>query len=254
MPSAPLRRSAVCGIRFSRRNMSRTALLLALLLHAAIAVMLGCWWRPQTFVRHADSATSGVGVSFLSEDQSPPESESITSTPVPEPAPPELAAEPTPETPVTAVATAPSVIEASTATAPEKAESPAPKATKKPRVASAPRGGNAGARPGAGGSNSGGTDLGQGGSGFTPPQFRVRYKAPYPMGARALRLEGTVLLSVSVDSGGRVTSARISQSCGHPILDNAALNAVRTWQFVPAQKNGIALAAQVEIPVGFRME
>ncbi len=220
--------------------------------------MSGCWWPPHAIVSHADSATFGVGVSFLFEDNSPPETEFITSTPLPEPAPPDLAAEPIPEAPVTAAATAPSVIESGTATSPENNDRPSAKATKNPRVASVQHRGNAGTRPGAGmganGSNAGETHLGKGGNGFTPPQFRVRYKPPYPEGARALRHQGTVLLTVSVDSKGRVTSARISQSCGHPALDNAALNAVRAWQFAPAQQNGIAIAAQVEIPVGFRLE
>jgi protein TonB len=76
----------------------------------------------------------------------------------------------------------------------------------------------------------------------------------YPPAARAQRIEGTVLLLVTVDSAGRVTDASISQSSGHAILDRAALAAVRAWRFEPARQGGAPVIAQVELPVRFQME
>lgn len=99
-----------------------------------------------------------------------------------------------------------------------------------------------------------GTGQGGGGLGFVPPQCRLRSKPPYPATARAQRLEGTVLLLVSLDARGRVTSVALQQTCGHGILDQAALKAVRSWIFEPARQNGAAIAAQVKIPVRFRFE
>lgn len=95
---------------------------------------------------------------------------------------------------------------------------------------------------------------GGGGSGCVPPQFRIRYKPAYPAEARAQRLEGIVLLLVSVDANGRVTDASVCRGCGHTMLDRAALDAVRSWRFEPARQNGNAVSAQVEIPVRFRFE
>ncbi len=79
----------------------------------------------------------------------------------------------------------------------------------------------------------------------------MRYKPPYPEEARAQRIEGVVMLLVGVDASGRVTNARLSQSCGHEILDRAALTAIRSWKFVPAQQSGQAVAATVEVPIRF---
>ncbi len=90
-------------------------------------------------------------------------------------------------------------------------------------------------------------------AGYVPPQFRLRYKPPYPPEARAQRWEGTVLLLVSVDAAGRVTRAAVRHSCGHPVLDRSALDSVRTWRFEPARQNGLTTAAEVEVPVRFSL-
>ena len=95
---------------------------------------------------------------------------------------------------------------------------------------------------------------GNGSAGYMPPQFRLRYKPPYPLEARARHLEGVVLLLVSVDVTGCVTNTRLLSSCGHALLDRAALTTVTSWRFEPARQNGVAVAAQVEVPVRFRFE
>ena len=95
---------------------------------------------------------------------------------------------------------------------------------------------------------------GHGSAGYSPPQFRFRYKPNYPEEARAQRLEGTVLLLVSINAAGRVTSANILSGCGYGVLDRAALTAVHAWRFDPARQEGVAVAAQVEVPVRFHFE
>ena len=104
------------------------------------------------------------------------------------------------------------------------------------------------------GSGSGGHGRGNGSTGYMPPQFRLRYKPAYPVEARSQHLEGLVLLLVSVDATGCVTSTRLLSSCGHALLDRAALTAVTSWRFEPARQDGVAVAAQVEVPVRFRFE
>ena len=56
-----------------------------------------------------------------------------------------------------------------------------------------------------------------------PPQYLLRHTPLYPAPARAQRFEGVVLLLVAVDADGRVTNASVRQSCGHLVLDRAAL-------------------------------
>jgi len=94
-------------------------------------------------------------------------------------------------------------------------------------------------------------NAGAGGAGFVPPAFLLRYKPPYPEQARSRHLEGVVLLLASVDINGRVSNATIRQSCGHALLDRAALEAVRSWRFSPARQGDNTVPAIVEIPIRF---
>jgi len=104
------------------------------------------------------------------------------------------------------------------------------------------------------GSGAGEGGNGAGKAGYVPPQFLLRYKPTYPEEARAARLEGTVLLLVSIGTDGHVTGSSVQSSCGHPVLDRAALQAVRSWRFYPARQDGRAIATRVEVPVRFRFE
>ncbi len=91
----------------------------------------------------------------------------------------------------------------------------------------------------------------------TPPAFDATYlnnPAPlYPSAARRLRLEGTVLLRVQVSAEGAPQQIQIEQSSGSSLLDEAAINAVREWSFIPSRLGGEAIAAAVVIPIRFRL-
>jgi protein TonB len=91
-------------------------------------------------------------------------------------------------------------------------------------------------------------------SGYLAPTFRLRTPPAYPAAARAQKLAGTVLLVVSVDTRGKVAAARVAHTSGHPLLDHAAVSAVHNWTFVPATLNDVPVAAQVEVPIRFRLE
>jgi protein TonB len=88
---------------------------------------------------------------------------------------------------------------------------------------------------------------------LTPAQYRDTPLPSYPAAAREQRLEGTVLLEVLVRADGRVGEARVKQSSGAPVLDEAALEAVRRWTFVPAQRGPVAVDSWVEVPVRFSL-
>lgn len=70
----------------------------------------------------------------------------------------------------------------------------------------------------------------------------------YPEEARRNGIEGEALVFLLIDSGGKVVAARIEQSSGHRILDEAALRAVRSLHSLPADAPQETL-----LPVRFRL-
>lgn len=91
-----------------------------------------------------------------------------------------------------------------------------------------------------------------------PPRFGVSYlnnPAPdYPPTSRRLGEEGRVLMKVLVSADGSAENVQIEQSSGSERLDNAAINAVKRWRFIPAKKNNQALSAYVIVPVKFSLD
>src|SRR3954468_11667553 len=51
-----------------------------------------------------------------------------------------------------------------------------------------------------------------------------------PFGVYLQGLEGSVVLSLTLDKSGRVTSTNVLRSSGHPALDEVARNAAMTWR------------------------
>lgn len=70
----------------------------------------------------------------------------------------------------------------------------------------------------------------------------------YPADAIARGLEGEVHVLLIIDEAGKVSAARVEQGSGHPLLDDAALRAVRSLQSLPADA-----PRQVVLPVRFRL-
>jgi len=86
------------------------------------------------------------------------------------------------------------------------------------------------------------------------PHFRVPPKpAVYPPRAIELGQQGEALVRVRLDTAGAAVEILLHRGTGHDLLDKAALAAVRGWQFMPAMRNGHAVAAWVEIPVRFHL-
>jgi protein TonB len=85
------------------------------------------------------------------------------------------------------------------------------------------------------------------------PRYRNNPKPGYPVAARRLRQQGTVLLSVAVNQSGKPTLVSVKESSGSRVLDDAAVNAVRAWDFEPARSDGRPVASRVEIPLRFEL-
>lgn len=74
----------------------------------------------------------------------------------------------------------------------------------------------------------------------------------YPELALRRELEGKVVVSVLIDTEGRVTGSSIVQST-HAVFNDAALKAVYKSSFTPAFRNGKPVSFRLFIPVTFQM-
>jgi len=73
----------------------------------------------------------------------------------------------------------------------------------------------------------------------------------YPRVARESGWEGTVIVRTLIKTDGIPSELTIRKSCGHPTLDEAALDAVKSWTFQPAKDGNIPITKWVDIPIKF---
>lgn len=66
--------------------------------------------------------------------------------------------------------------------------------------------------------------------------------------------EGKATLRVLVTPDGLPERIELAESAGSPRLDEAALEAVRHWRFVPARQGETAVSAWVRVPIAFLLE
>jgi protein TonB len=71
----------------------------------------------------------------------------------------------------------------------------------------------------------------------------------YPALARQARIQGNVVLHAIIDKDGRVGELQVVS--GHPLLVQAALEAVRNWRYQPTQLNGEPVEVDTTITVSF---
>jgi TonB family protein len=75
---------------------------------------------------------------------------------------------------------------------------------------------------------------------------KVKHVEPTYPAALAQRVEGFVMVMIMVSTQGRVTDAKILQSV--PLLDQAALDAARQWEYDPKGMTG-PVVARVTVPL-----
>lgn len=85
--------------------------------------------------------------------------------------------------------------------------------------------------------------------GIEPPRKIKDVKPIYPQGALADKAGGTVIVEATVGIDGKVEVARVVRSVA--LLDEAALDAVRQWEFHPARLNGMPVAVIITVVVNF---
>jgi protein TonB len=88
--------------------------------------------------------------------------------------------------------------------------------------------------------------------GNIPPPTKTNNVSPdYPEIAKVARVQGVVILETTIDEQGRVANARVLRSI--PLLDQAALDAVRLWQFTPTLLNGSPVPVIMTVTVQFTL-
>lgn len=76
----------------------------------------------------------------------------------------------------------------------------------------------------------------------------------YPRMARQRQWEGRVLLRVFVTAEGNCGELSVQHSSGHDVLDEAALEAVKQWRFVPGKRGDTAIGSWVNVPIEFKLD
>jgi protein TonB len=84
------------------------------------------------------------------------------------------------------------------------------------------------------------------------PRKTVDVHPVYPEIARAAHVEGTVILEAVLDTGGHVTQLKVIRSV--PLLDQAALDAVRQWRYSPSIYYGRPVSVLMTITVRFTLQ
>jgi len=85
------------------------------------------------------------------------------------------------------------------------------------------------------------------------PPTKIKNVPPvYPQIARVNRVQGTVILEAVIGENGRVRDLRVLRSI--PLLDTAAMDAVRQWEFTPTLLNRQPVPVLMTVTVTFKLD
>lgn len=84
------------------------------------------------------------------------------------------------------------------------------------------------------------------------PKLLRRIEPDYPAAARDAKIEGVVILEATTDVYGRVQSVKVLRSV--PLLDQAAIEAVRQWVYEPMVINGRPRSVTFTVTITFKLQ
>jgi len=76
----------------------------------------------------------------------------------------------------------------------------------------------------------------------------------YPKQSLRLGEQGKTVLLVELDELGRMVNVAVTTQSGFPRLDEAAVNAVKSWRCNPAQRNGVAVRSKAMQSFNFTLK
>ena len=90
------------------------------------------------------------------------------------------------------------------------------------------------------------------GGNIRAPQRLSATPPVYPPIAQAAHVQGQVIVEALIDQTGRVGDVRVLRSV--PLLDAAAVDAVRTWRYAPTLLNGVPVPVLLTVTVSFTLQ
>src|SRR5262249_55593350 len=90
------------------------------------------------------------------------------------------------------------------------------------------------------------------GQDLAPPELLEAAEAVYPEEARAAKLEGSVVLRLTIDVDGHVAEADVMEAAGHG-FDAAAREAAMRFRFAPARRAGEPMLSRIRYVFPFRL-
>ncbi|MFN2341565.1 MAG: energy transducer TonB [Halanaerobium sp.] len=96
-------------------------------------------------------------------------------------------------------------------------------------------------------------DLRKDADGIKKPGIKNYSQPEYPSNLRKRNNEGQVIVSLRIDTEGKIHDLEINESSGYESFDQAALNAVSEWNFEAAEKDGNKVEVIVNLPIRFEL-
>lgn len=87
------------------------------------------------------------------------------------------------------------------------------------------------------------------------PKLVKMVKPVYPEEAAKQGIEGTAVIEATIDDQGNISAARVLPAeNSQPLLEEAALTAVKQWKYEPYVRNGKALSVTFRVTLNFRLK
>jgi len=90
------------------------------------------------------------------------------------------------------------------------------------------------------------------GNGVSPPVMVNKHEPEYSVDALSAKLQGAVILSVTIGADGMAHDLKLIKSLGYG-LDEKAAEAVSQWQFKPGMRGGTPVPVTASVEVNFRL-
>jgi protein TonB len=90
------------------------------------------------------------------------------------------------------------------------------------------------------------------GGNIKPPTKTRDVRPVYPPIAQSARVQGVVIIEATIGADGRVKDAKVLRSI--PLLDQAAVDAVKQWVFTPTLLNGVPVPVIMTVTVNFTLQ
>jgi len=85
------------------------------------------------------------------------------------------------------------------------------------------------------------------------PPAKIKDVQPvYPAAARTARVAGVVIVEATIGADGKVIDAKVLRSV--PMLDQAALDAVKQWEYTPTLLNGKPVPIVMTVTINFKLQ